>query len=248
MLTEERHAIILQYINDHKAATVTELTQLLDTSESTIRRDLTTLDNSKQLRKVHGGATALESNGIVTTEQDVRFKATQFGDEKRAIGKVAAGLIHCDDFVYIDAGTTTEALVDAITEKAVYFTNGLIHAQKLMRKGYEVHVPSGCLRSGTEAIVGLETLESLKKYHFTCGFFGTNGIDPNAGFTTPDIGEAQVKREAFSRSQKVFVLSDASKFNQVAPVTFGDLERATIITDHLEDLRYREKTSIMEVE
>lgn len=249
MLMEERYTKILQILDERKAVTVTELASVLDSSESTVRRDLAALDEIGRLKKVHGGATSLGTSAFVSSENDVNYKKQQFSDEKQAIGIAAARLITSKDFIYIDAGTTTEALVDAITEKeAVYVTNGLIHAQKLMRKGMKTYVLEGRLREETEAIVGPEALHSLQKYHFTLGFFGANGIDYDEGFTTPDVGEALIKREAFERSQIAYVLTDASKFNQITPVTFGALEDGRIITNHLQDVRYKKKTEIMEVE
>ncbi|MDD4692318.1 DeoR/GlpR family DNA-binding transcription regulator [Eubacterium aggregans] len=248
MLTEERQGIILEVLNERGAITVGELTDILETSESTIRRDLTTLGEQGLLKKVHGGATALESSAYSASEKDVRFKQSQYGDEKHAIGKRAADIIKPEDFVYIDAGTTTEALVEAITEtQAVYVTNGLVHAEKLLRKGCSVYVPGGRLRPETEAIVGAEALEAIGKYHFTIGFFGTNGIDIRAGYTTPDVGEARIKQEAFGRCRCAYVLADASKFNQITPVTFGQLEGARIITNAIPDLRYQQVTEIVEV-
>lgn len=249
MLTEERYNIILDTLRERRTITVAELTGLLGSSESTIRRDLTALDEMGQLKKVHGGATAIEPTAFATSEYDYISKQTQYGEEKHIIGVAAARLITAEDFVYIDAGTTTEALVSAITETgATYITNGLSHAQMLLRKGCRVFVPGGRIRPETEAIVGADTLETLKKYHFTLGFFGTNGITAAEGFTTPDVSEARIKQEAFGRSRSIYVLADASKFNRISPVTFGPLKRATIITNKLADERYREYTKIMEAE
>lgn len=248
MLTQERYAIILDYLKEKNAVTVAELTKILGSSESTVRRDLSALDEAGQLKKVRGGATRVHTSAFTTSENDVIYKHTQMETEKRAIGTYAVRLITPHDFVYIDAGTTTECLVDAIAEtQAVFITNGLIHAKKLMNKGCQVHVIEGVLRRETEAIVGAEALECLMKYHFTKGFFGTNGIDIDSGYTTPDTGEAMIKREAFRRSYKAYVLADSTKFNQVTPVTFGNLKDGIIITEKLTDHRYVNKTKIVEV-
>lgn len=248
MLTEERYSIIQKIVEQKGAATVLELTEILKSSESTVRRDLTALHEMGRIKKVHGGATAVESS-YTTNEDDVTYKHSQYSEEKKRIGKYAARLIQKGDFVYIDAGTTTEVLIDYLTEKeATYVTDGLNHAIKLLKKGYKVFIPGGHLRISTEAMVGEETVAALKKYNFTIGFFGTNGISQTAGYTTPDVHEAMVKKEAFENCRDAYVLSDPSKFKKIASVTFGSIEKATIITTTLLDEKYRNYTEIQEVD
>ena len=168
--------------------------------------------------------------------------------KKKMIAVFAAKIIRPEDFVFIDAGTTTEALVDAmVSTKASFVTNGLLHAKKLNEKGFSVIILPGRVRHETEAIVGTQTLEVLERYHFTCGFFGTNGIDPESGFTTPNSEEASVKRKAMAHCRDTYVLADSSKFNQVTPVEFAALKDAVIITDSAKDSRYHEQTTIKEV-
>lgn len=250
MLTKGRQKIILRVLQERGSVTVSELTALLDSSESTIRRDLHAMDSEGLLNKVHGGATAIESAPFSTRESTIGLKRTQQLAEKQAIGKLAAGLVGREDFVFVDSGSTTEALAAAIADPAalaaIYVTNGLIQAELLLRKGCTVYVLEGRLRAETEAIVGSGTMLSLEKYQFTMGFFGTNGIDLERGYTTPDVEESQIKTSAFARCEKPFVLADASKFNQITPVTFGDLAGATIVTDRLPDARYGRYTTIME--
>ncbi|MCX7658523.1 MAG: DeoR/GlpR family DNA-binding transcription regulator [Oscillospiraceae bacterium] len=247
MLTEERFARILKVLEEKKAATVTELAEILDVSESTIRRDLTMLNDMGKLNKVHGGATL--PLGIYTLEEDVSVKYSLNTEEKSKIGKYAAGLIRPNDFIYIDAGTTTEAMAEHISEKtAVYVTNGISLAGKLVRRGFQVYVISGRIKSSTEAIVGTEALKSLEKYHFTAGFFGTNGISVSGGFSTPDVDEAGIKREAMSRCKKNYILADSSKFDKVSSVTFALISQAEIITSILADIKYKNYTLITEVD
>ena len=97
MLAEERFREILKIVNEKKTVTVTELTELLDTSESTIRRDLTQLHKRGALLKVHGGATVL--NGAYTTKDaKVSEREGLYVEEKRSIAKLAAALIGQEDF------------------------------------------------------------------------------------------------------------------------------------------------------
>ncbi|CUQ10480.1 DeoR family transcriptional regulator [Clostridium baratii] len=246
MLSEERFEVILKLLEEKNTVTVNELVEKLNTSESTIRRDLNYLDKEKKLKKVHGGATSL--NIIYDTKEDeVLVRQSLNVDEKAKIAKYAASLIEENDFVYIDAGTTTEMMIDYITEtKAIYITNGIVHAKKLLQRKCNVYIIGGEIKLSTEAIVGIEAIDSLKKYNFTKGFFGTNGVDIKSGFTTPDIKEALIKREALNRSKEGYILADESKFNHISSVTFGEINKGIIITTQLEEDKYRKYTEVLE--
>ena len=246
MLTPDRHNAILQLLSKKSSVTLTELTKLLNTSESTIRRDLTALDKAGKLRKVYGGATSIDF--YTSDEQDLSTKHYLQVTEKNLIAKKAASLIKAYDLVYIDAGTTTELMIDHLTEKkATYVTNGIVQAQKLMDKGFTVYIIAGQLKKSTGAIIGTASIESLQNYNFTKGFFGTNGISLQVGFSTPDNIEACVKKTAIKHCQQAYVLADSTKLDQITPITFATLSDAIIITDILKDKKYLDYTNIWEV-
>lgn len=247
MITEERFEKILQMLEDKRVVTVQELSEVLSISESTIRRDLTLLNSQRKLKKVHGGAKAI-NRSFNSVDFDINLRGDQFREEKKRIGVYGGKLIKKEDFVYIDAGSTTEALADAITETgAVYVTNGMNIAKKLTAKGLRTIIIGGEIKPITDAVVGSEALACLKKYHFTKGFFGTNGIDLEAGYTTPDPSEAQIKIQALKTCKEAYILADTSKFEQISPVTFGLLEEAFIITTELKETIYKKYTKILEV-
>lgn len=248
MLTEERFKLILDILKEKKSVTVSELVEELNISESTVRRDLTSLSKMGKLNKVHGGATFLEE-GYKNEELDVKIKHTLNVDEKKRIGKFAASLIEEGDFIYIDAGTSTEVMIDYINEKkAIYVTNGIVHAKKLVQKGLEAFILGGQIKLSTEAIIGIEAVSNIKKYNFTKCFMGTNGIDLKAKFTTPDVNEALLKKEAINRSKKVYILSDVSKFNKISSITFGSLDKAIIITTKVNEKEFMNNKNIVEVD
>lgn len=183
-----------------------------------------------------------------TRDESVAVRQDLNIDEKVQIGKYASSLIEKDDFVYIDAGTTTDFLIDFLTEQdAVYVTNGIMHAKKLTQKGCIVYLIGGELKEATLALVGEEAMKTLGRYHFTKGFFGTNGIHIESGCTTPDIREAAIKEMAILRSAKAYILADSTKFGQVAPVTFSELDAVDIITTKLKDATFNKYKNIVEV-
>ena len=169
MLTEERFAIILDTVNRKKSVHLNELCDLLEISVSTARRDINILAENGKLIKVHGGAIAIDRNdNYLSKEKSVAEKALLFPEEKTAIAKYAASLIDDDDFVFIDAGTTTERMIDFITSKNVSFvTNSFNHAKRLTQRGFQVFIPGGEIRPDTEAIVGEECVLMLENYNFT---------------------------------------------------------------------------------
>ena len=247
MLTQERYQSILSIINERNAVTVAELSQMLDTSESTIRRDLNALDELGKINKVFGGATAItQTEGVV--EDNVVTRERLMSEEKTEIAKYCATLINNTDFVYIDSGTTTSRLIDFIAnDKATYVTNGIVHARKLIQKGLNAYMIGGKVKPVTEAVVGAEGISNLNNFNFSKAFMGTNGIDMQAGYTTPDIEEAMIKEKAINQSYMAFIIADHTKFRRVFPVTFSPLTKCCIITDAMPDSKFAKETIIKEV-
>ena len=131
MLTEERFAKILSILESMGSVTVQQLMTELNASESTIRRDLNALDANGQLTKVHGGA-ILKTVAYSTKDDNVISRKEKNRDAKNKIAKYAAEQIASGDFVYLDAGTTTELMIEYITSRqAVFVTNAISHAKRL---------------------------------------------------------------------------------------------------------------------
>ena len=249
MLTEERFAKIVKIVNQEGTVTVLELAQAIGISESTIRRDLNQLDKLGRIRKVHGGATAvvLMSDGH---ERNMQEKYSRNIEEKRAIAAYAATLVHANDFVFLDAGSTTEQMAEYLEENtAFYVTNGITLAQKLAARGFKTMLLAGRVKASTDAVIGMEAVSSLARYHFTRGFFGTNGITVAEGFTTPDLEEAANKRAAMEHCRQCYVLADNSKFDTLSNVSFGELSKAKIITTrgNVRLKNYKQHTEVIEV-
>lgn len=231
MLTKQRQDLLLKLLEEKGSIMVSEVKELLSASESTIRRDITALDREGKLVKVFGGAVAAEEK-ITAHEYTVAQKSELNLEEKRRIARYAASLIEPEDFVYLDAGTTTAHMLDYIAEDRVTFvTNAVAHAQRLAMRGIKVLLVGGELKASTEAIVGSQAMQTIQNYHFTKGFFGTNGVTKKCGCTTPDANEAMVKRTAIEQCKKSYVLCDSSKFEQISAVTFASFAGMNFLTD-----------------
>ena len=248
MLAEERFALILDLLAHQRTATVQELCEALSASESTIRRDLNELDKMGRLNKVHGGAT-LPDSPFRTDEPTMAAKEELAVDQKHSIARAAAALIEPEDFIFLDAGSTTLAVARALTGPALqacYVTNGVAHARLLAQKGCKVFLVGGLLRPETEAIIGAAALHSLQQYNFTKAFLGANGVALDAGFTTPDPEEAAVKATVVRRAREAWFLVDDSKFARIYPAVIAELSGGAILTNHCPNPKYRQFTLVKE--
>lgn len=244
MLTQQRHDRILKLLEEKGSVTVGELTELLDSSESTVRRDLLALDKLGKLNKVHGGATLTETQ-FIAKEEKLEEKLVMNVDSKRAIAKYAAAQVTGSDFVFLDAGSTTLLMISCLEpSSATFVTNGIQHAKELVKRGFKTYMLAGELKETTEAVAGLAAAQNILHYNFSKSFLGTNGVHLKRGFTTPDADEAFVKTAAIDRSFVSYVLADHSKFDRVSTMTFGQLGNSAIITDRQPDSKYGETTVV----
>ena len=221
MIPEKRREEIVAIVNERKSITSQELIDIFNSSESTIRRDITELAKEGKILKVFGGAIALDDD-FSTEEMTIIQKEKLNREEKIKIAIYAASLIEPGDYIYIDSGSTTGLMVNYIVEKnATYITN-------------------------TEAIVGEDAILQVKKYNFTKGFFGTNGITLKNGLTTPDVREALLKKVAMDKTKRGerYILADSSKFGQISAVTFGNFEGIKVITNEMPEEKYAKKIFI----
>ncbi|MEF7563929.1 DeoR/GlpR family DNA-binding transcription regulator [Bacillus infantis] len=232
MLTPERHQLILQMLKEKHTVKIQELVEMTDSSESTIRRDLSQLENDKFLKRVHGGAARLQGK---LQEPSMVEKSSINRHEKKEIAKYAAGLVEEGDCLYLDAGSTVQEMIPFLPLKdIVVVTNGLMHIQSLMERGIKTFLVGGYAKPHTNAIIGRGALASLGQYRFDKCFMGVNGIHPQFGYTTPDQEEAMIKQTAISLSREAYVLSDSSKFSEIAFAKIAELHEASIITNELD--------------
>ncbi|MFJ7725724.1 DeoR/GlpR family DNA-binding transcription regulator [Neobacillus sp. NPDC097160] len=245
MLTLERHRIILQLLKDKNIVKIQEIMELTNSSESTIRRDLSQLEEQKFLKRIHGGAQRLQGK---LQEPSMIEKSSKNLQEKRLIAKYAASLVETGDCIYLDAGSTVIEMIEYLPIKdIVVVTNGLMHVTPLLNKGISTYIIGGLTKPKTNAIIGRGALASLDIYRFDKSFIGVNGIHPQFGFTTPDQEEAMVKQKAISLAREAYVLADNTKFTEISFAKIAEIHEASVITNEIEDeteKQYVNRTSI----
>ncbi|MDM6390734.1 DeoR/GlpR family DNA-binding transcription regulator [Staphylococcus aureus] len=228
IITEKRHELILEELSHKDFLTLQELIDRTGCSASTIRRDLSKLQQLGKLQRVHGGAMLKENRMI---EANLTEKLATNLDEKKMIAKIAANQINDNECLFIDAGSSTLELIKYIQAKdIIVVTNGLTHVEALLKKGIKTIMLGGQVKENTLATIGSSAMEILRRYCFDKAFIGMNGLDIELGLTTPDEQEALVKQTAMSLANQSFVLIDHSKFNKVCFARVPLLESTTIIT------------------
>ncbi|WP_134704851.1 DeoR/GlpR family DNA-binding transcription regulator [Ammoniphilus sp. YIM 78166] len=232
LYAEERKKKIMEYIRDHRRASVPELIDYLNVSGSTIRRDLKELEEEKWLRRTHGGAVSLQNvnfePSFVNFEPSFNEKEDTFQEEKRAIAKKAMEFIKEGDTIILDSGTTTFQLAKELHafSRLTVVTNSPVLAQELTDvPGIEVVIVGGNVRKETCALVGPIAEATLSMIRVDKAFIATNGIEVEGGLTTPNLLEAATKRKMIERSKEVILLADHSKAEKTAFANFAELNK-----------------------
>ncbi len=253
MSTKDRDDQILKLLAESPSQflSVTSLSEYFQTSESTIRRDLQRMSAKHLLMRVHGGAASLHYSGnfkFDRLDKEYLERERTEPETKKMIAREACKYIKEGSCIYLDASTTVASMINFLPsyKNTSYITNSPLLAQKLAEKSLTCYVTGGELKLTTNAFIGPYALEFLNRFNFDIGFFGTNGIHPQAKFTTPDPQECAIKAAAISKSYEYFILADRTKFDNISTVTFSDFARPVLITDQADE-KYRALLKIIEV-
>ena len=228
----DRHERILQILKEKKKVKVLYLSEVLNTSTVTIRKDLKLLEAKKLLFRVHGGA-SLEQPFV--NDKHVNEKEYIQVKEKDAIGREAAGIISDDQFIIIASGTTVLAFARHINplHKITIVTSALNVATELMKKAnIEILQLGGYIRQTSYSVIGHYSEMILKEIACSKLFLSVDGIDLEYGLSTSNGLEAHLNQQMIEASKEVVVLVDSSKFGKKSFGRICGLEYVDhIITD-----------------
>lgn len=234
MLAQQRQALILERVRAAGAVRVTALAVEFGVSDMTIRRDLEALAERGLLAKVHGGATTAEPGS--THEPGFEAKSIRQRGEKAAIAAEAARLVTPGMAVALSAGTTTAELARRLTSvpELTVVTNSIPVAEILHRAGRpdQTVVLTGGVRTPSDALVGPVAVTAIRSLHLDVVFLGVHGMTERAGFTTPNLMEAETNRALVAAAERLVVLADHTKWGTVGISSMARLAEAhTVITD-----------------
>jgi DeoR family transcriptional regulator, aga operon transcriptional repressor len=227
---------MLAMLRERDFVRVTDLAERFEVSEVTVRADLDALQVRGQLRRVRGGAVPRSAAPIERPFEEAEVAAAE---QKRAIARAAAALVHDGDTIVLDVGTTTTAIAQALAARdeltdVTVFTSSLTIALALEPVSHRltVVVTGGTLRPKQHSLV--EPLGGLVLASINAGtaFVGCNGVDIERGVTNVNLPETEIKRLILRASQRRVVCADASKLGQVALAHVCDLDDVDLlITD-----------------
>jgi DeoR/GlpR family transcriptional regulator of sugar metabolism len=234
MLAHQRQVRILAELRRTGAVRVSDLTEMLDVSDMTIRRDLENLVASGIARKVHGGAVLA---GQVAHEPGFAVKSQLEQSAKHAIAARAASLIQPGAAIALSAGTTTWAMAPLIVTipGLTVVTNSTTVADAIatLDPTNQISVVlTGGVRTPSAALVGPVADRAIATMHVDQLFLGVHGMDERIGFTTPNLAEAATNRALIACAREVIVVADSSKWGVVGLADIAPLTAAhVVVTD-----------------
>jgi len=227
----ERRKDIVDAVGKADKLTVAQLSERFDVSEVTIRQDLQALHDQGFLLRTRGGA--VSSNKMPEMSFDMRMQ--QNAAMKSRFGKYAAELVNDGDTIFLDASTTSHAMIPHLKKfsELTVATNSLKVALAFLdAPQIQVTLPGGHLRRESISLVGLTNDSPLPPINIQFGFFGARGLTLEEGLTDVNINEVAMKRRIIESCRQVIALVDSQKWGKVAAYTFARLPQIDrIITD-----------------
>lgn len=241
MLKEERHNYILEVIRKYNRVLSSELSQTLNVSEDTIRRDLRELSDAGKIRRVHGGA--ISSNNLQTSNSNAyiplsyKDREEYAHEDKASIALKAVKLIKDDDVIIIDGGTTNLEIVKHLPEnlRATFITNSLPVASVLSDYQHiETFFLGGRVLPGVQVSVGIDVIRMLSEIRADICFMGTRSIHPVQGISDIDREEVYVKKAMAESSKSVVSAAISEKLHTIQPFVAIPISRVDTLITNLE--------------
>jgi DeoR family transcriptional regulator, glycerol-3-phosphate regulon repressor len=222
---------ILEHARQKGRVSVRELVELFGVTPQTIRKDLGDLSEAGTLKRTHGGAIIPSSVENMQYESRRRIAA----EEKDAIGRAAAKLIPNNASLFINIGTTTEAVSHALLDhKDLMVVTNNINVANRMRAhpNFEVAIAGGIVRASDGGIVGEAAVDFIRQFKVDFAVIGTSAIDEDGALLDFDYREVKVAQAIMANARHVILVSDSTKFERTAPVRITHLSEVdTFITD-----------------
>ncbi|EJN00119.1 DeoR/GlpR family DNA-binding transcription regulator [Phyllobacterium sp. YR531] len=240
MFLAPRHAEILEMAKEHGRVLVDDLALHFNVTPQTIRKDLNDLCDQRFLTRIHGGA--LFPSGVQNLEYEARRLIA--ASEKEAIGRAAATLIPDNASLFVNIGTTTEAVGQALLDRRgmMIITNNINVANRLrVYPDIEVVIAGGVVRGSDGGIVGEAAVDFIRQFKVDFAVIGTSAIDSDGALLDFDFREVKVAQAIMANARHVILVSDSTKFERTAPVRIGHLSQVnTFITDRCESEAIRQ--------
>lgn len=231
MLVAERQRKIVELVNERLSIRVSELSDVFNVTEETIRRDLERLEKEELLRRSHGGAVSIEKNNTETpyTEREILNSS-----EKKAIALEGVKLINPGDQIVLDASTTAWFMAKELEDMPLtVITNSIKVAIELSKKEQvKVISTGGMLLPKSLSYAGPLAERSLDKYFVNKAFISCKGVHLDEGLSDSNEWQALLKKKMLQIADKTILLADSSKFGVRTFVQIAKINQIDeIITD-----------------
>jgi DeoR/GlpR family transcriptional regulator of sugar metabolism len=231
MLAQQRQTAILDRVRAAGGVKVSDLVGEFGVSDMTIRRDLESLAERGLLAKVHGGATTVSPGA--TDEPGFAAKSVRQRAEKAAIAARAARLVNPGIAIALSAGTTTAELARRLVDVPglTVVTNSVPVADVFHRadRPDRTVVLTGGVRTPSDALVGPVAVTAIRSLHVDLVFLGVHGMSARAGYTTPNLMEAETDRALVDAAERLVVLADHTKWGTVGISSIAPLGAADVL-------------------
>ena len=231
MLNLNRREYIQSQLARNHRVSVSELSEALEVSDETIRRDLNEFEAEGLLRRVYGGA--IPATPIRDKPVDQRDKMQN--KEKEVIAKLAREQIADNTMIFLDTGTTTLELARRLTNfsNLNVYTNSLkVALAAAEHQGVNVNLTPGRVRTQDQDVVGSDTIMFIQRFYFDIAFMGIVGIDADRGFMDYEENAARIRETLIKSARLPVFLADSGKFGKTANVQTATFEASVqVITD-----------------
>ena len=240
MNLSERQAEIVELAKQHGRVLVDALAEQLGVTAQTVRKDLNDLCDRGLLKRMHGGA--LFPSGVENMEYEARRRIA--AREKTAIGRAAAAIIPGNASLFINIGTTTEAVSQALLDHAglMVITNNINVANRMrVYPNIEVVIAGGVVRGSDGGVVGEAAVDFIRQFKVDYAVIGTSAIDEDGALLDFDYREVKVAQAIIANARHVVLVADSTKFERTAPVRIAHLSQVhTFITNRCPSLAIRQ--------
>ncbi|MEH7254223.1 DeoR/GlpR family DNA-binding transcription regulator [Neobacillus niacini] len=237
-LTEKRQQKIMEYLEKHRIVKTAELSNWLNVSEVTIRRDVKELEQNNQIERFHGGIRLIED--LSDKEMLFEEKGSRFNEEKKQIAKEAVNFVQDGDTIFINSGSTALSVIKAINDSGKIVrivTNNALAPTVVDNYSVELLMTGGEYRIKSKSFVGNNTMQMISNIVANKCILGVNGISAEAGISTSVYQEAGVNELMIkSCSGQVIVIADSSKIGTFYNFKTADIDQVDVlITDSKAD-------------
>jgi DeoR family glycerol-3-phosphate regulon repressor len=225
---QARHAQIVALVRQRGFVTIEKLAQQFDVTVQTIRRDLTQLADEGKVQRFHGGA------GLPSSVENIDYSTRKVLNlaEKQRIARLVAQHIPDHSSLFINIGTTTEAVARELLEHQDlrFITNNLNVALILAAKPeFKVVVAGGTVRSRDGGIVGQSANDMIAQFRVDVAIIGISGIDDDGTLLDYDYDEIRAAQAIMDNARQVFLVADHSKFTRRPMVRAGSITSVTAL-------------------